>query len=92
MTTVIPSNQFVGKFGEMLTCKVRVKRVVDLTTMSPSFLNIMEDEFGNTIIYFSPYVRLRKYDEYVISGVVKDYNEREGVKQTVLDKMFYEHV
>lgn len=80
-------SEYVGKIGERI--KFVATTVTELaswdTQYGRTFLYKMTDEAGNVFIWFASGCYETGID-IEVTGTVKDHNEREGVKQTILTR------
>ena len=82
------NRQFIGEVGKKITVKVTVKAVIAIDSFyGTSYINIMEDDAQNVIIYKGTSNNLpAKGDTGTITATVKEHGVRDGVKQTIVQR------
>lgn len=83
----IKSNEYVGNVGDRLVVEVTVlKRNTFETDFGTTFLFILADAAGNSLVWFASNNTLDVGETVTLKGTVKAQNDRDGRKQTVLTR------
>ena len=83
----IKSNEYVGNVGDKLVVEVTVLKLNTFETdYGTTFLFILADAAGNSLVWFASNNVLDVGDTVTIKGTVKAQNDRDGRKQTVLTR------
>lgn len=81
-------SQHVGNEGErreFLNLKLRFKKSFE-GRYGTTFIQVFEDESRNTIVYFGKDLGVEKDGVISLKATVKKHDERDGVKQTILNR------
>lgn len=83
----IKSNEYVGNVGDKLVVEVTVLKLNTFETdFGTTFLFILADAAGNSLVWFASNNVLDVGDTVTLKGTVKAQNDRDGRKQTVLTR------
>ena len=83
----IKSNEYVGNVGDKLVVEVTVLKLNTFETdYGTTFLFILADAAGNSLVWFASNNVLDVGDTVTLKGTVKAQNDRDGRKQTVLTR------
>lgn len=74
-----------GERGEFLNLKLRFKKEFD-GRFGPTTIQKFEDEAGNVLVYFGKDLGVEKDGVISLKATVKKHDERDGVKQTILNR------
>jgi hypothetical protein len=86
-SVVVKSNEYVGSVGDKLLVEVTVlKRNSFETDYGTTFLFILADAAGNSLVWFASNNVLEVGETVTLKGTVKAQNDRDGRKQTVLTR------
>jgi hypothetical protein len=86
-SVVVKSNEYVGSVGDKLLVEVTVlKRNTFETDFGTTFLFILADAAGNSLVWFASNNTLNVGETVTLKGTVKAQNDRDGRKQTVLTR------
>lgn len=86
-SVVVKSNEYVGSVGDKLLVEVTVlKRNSFETDYGTTFLFVLADAAGNSLVWFASNNVLEVNETVTIKGTVKAQNDRDGRKQTVLTR------
>jgi hypothetical protein len=86
-SVVVKSNEYVGSVGDKLLVEVTVlKRNTFETDFGTTFLFILADAAGNSLVWFASNNTLDVGETVTLKGTVKAQNDRDGRKQTVLTR------
>ena len=84
---VVKSNEYVGNVGDKLVVEVTVLKLNTFETdFGTTFLFILADAAGNSLVWFASNNVLDVGDTVTLKGTVKAQNDRDGRKQTVLTR------
>ena len=86
-SVVVKSNEYVGNVGDKLVVEVTVLKLNTFETdYGTTFLFILADAAGNSLVWFASNNVLEVGDTVTLKGTVKAQNDRDGRKQTVLTR------
>lgn len=81
------TSNYIGTVGEKLTLDLTVSHIHDyFGYYGTVFINIMKDVAGNVVIYKGAKKLAAKGEAIRVACKVKSHGEREGVKQTVIER------
>ena len=80
-------SNWIGNVGERLSLTVKISAVIVIDSVyGASYLHIMHDADGNSVIYKGVNVLGEKGSSITIKATIKSHGERDGVKQTRISR------
>jgi hypothetical protein len=80
-------SQHIGEIGSKIQLNITLNFVKAFNGFyGDVWIHVMKDEIGNVIVYKGSKCLGKKGDSFVLQAKVKEHGEREGVKQTIVER------